>query len=131
VTGAQGDDPGSAPEPGPDGEAPVAGQGDASETGALAGIRGKEVVVPMRIYKTVTVFSTLFAIAGVVVGFVLLDVGTQRASVGSLSEANLGIVVLGLAAILFSAAVYAYSTRFQPEGMGKAKTDTDQGTDDG
>lgn len=79
--------------------------------------RGRAVDVPLQVYKVVTVFSTLFAIVAVVVGFVLLDWGTNRARADP-SEVHLGVVVAGLLAIALGAVTYAFSTRFRAEGMG-------------
>ncbi|ESP88405.1 DUF7315 family membrane protein [Candidatus Halobonum tyrrellensis] len=96
---------------------------------------GREVVVPMRLYKTVTVFSTLIAVVGVVVGFVLLDAATlQVSTLRSVLVALLAAVgfptpsgvltgvfaVCGLACILVGAGVYVLGTRFRAEGMGGA-----------
>ena len=89
-----------------------------------------EVVVPMRLYKTVTVFSTLVAIVAILGGFVLLDRGTQRAT-ASPDEVSLPVVALGLSLIVGGSAVYAFSTRFRTEGMGKPKDDTDEPTNNG
>jgi hypothetical protein len=89
-----------------------------------------DVVVPLRLYKTVTVFSTLIAIVAILAGFVLLDKGTQRAT-ASPEEVSLPLVALGLALIVGGSAVYAFSTRFRTAGMGKSKDDTDEGSDDG
>ena len=91
---------------------------------------GREVVVPMRLYKTVTVFSTLVAVVAILGGFVLLDRGTQRAT-ASPDEVSLPVVALGLALIVGGSAVYAFSTRFRTEGMGKPKDDTDEPTNNG
>jgi hypothetical protein len=91
---------------------------------------GSEVVVPMRLYKTVTVFSTLLAILGILGGFVLLDRGTQRATAAP-DEVSLPVVAVGLAFIVGGSAVYAFSTRFRAEGMGKPKDDTDEQSDNG
>jgi hypothetical protein len=91
------------------------------DTGAGAdGSDRREVVVPMRLYKTITVFATLIAVVGVIAGFFLLDAATQRAS-ADLEEVNPLLAVLGLLAILGGGAVYAFSTRFRAEGMGKDK----------
>jgi len=91
---------------------------------------GSDVVVPLRLYKTVTVFSTLFAVVFVLAGFVLLDSATNRAT-AELSEVDPVLGVLGLASLVFGAAVYAFSTRFRTEEMGKAKDDSDEGSDNG
>ena len=95
-----------------------------------SGPGGREVVVPMRLYKTVTVFSTLLAIVCILGGFVLLDRGTQRAT-ASPEDVSLPVVALGLALIVGGSAVYAFSTRFRTEGMGKPKDDTDEPTNNG
>ena len=91
---------------------------------------GRDVVVPLRLYKTVTVFSTLLAIAAILAGFVLMDRGTQRAT-ASPEEVSLPLVALGLSLIVGGSAVYAFSTRFRAEGMGKSKDDTAERSDDG
>lgn len=98
--------------------------------GPVDGPKGREVVVPMRLYKAVTVFSTLFAMVGVVAGFYLLDTATNRAQ-AQLSEVNVGLAVAGLGVIVLSALVYAYSTRFRADGMGRSKAGTDQADDNG
>jgi len=106
----------------------------------------RDVVVPMRLYKTVTVFSTLIAIVGVVLGFVLLDAATIRLSllrrvvVGGLravgvvppdTALNAVLAVLGLASIGFGAGVYVLGTRFRARGMGNPQEDADESTDNG
>jgi len=101
-------------------------QGDQQE--GTAG--GRDVVVPLRTYKTVTVFSTLIAIASILAGFVLLDRATQRAT-ASVDEVSLPLVALALALIVGGSAVYAFSTRFRTEGMGKPKDDTDEESNNG
>lgn len=90
----------------------------------------REVVVPMRVYKAVTVFSTLIAIVGVIGGFALLDRATDRARV-PLEEVDPVLAIVGLGLILGSAAVYAYGGRFRAEGMGNPKEDADEPTDNG
>ncbi|WP_115865090.1 DUF7315 family membrane protein [Halorussus litoreus] len=92
--------------------------------------RAREVEVPLRLYKVVTVFSTMFAVAFVVGGFIVLDTATQRASL-SLSELDLPLAVLGVGMIAAGAFVYAFSTRFRAEGMGKPKDDADEHSDNG
>lgn len=103
---------------------------DEPPDGAGSDPGGREVVVPMRLYKTVTVFSTLVAVLAILGGFVLLDRGTQRAT-ASPEEVSLPVVALGLALIVGGSAVYAFSTRFRTEGMGKPKDDTDEPTNNG
>ena len=127
-------DPAGAPADGaeePDGESSPGAQ-----TGSVSAERtdvekpgGEDVVVPLRLYKTVTVFSTLIAIVAILAGFVLLDRGTQRAT-ASPEEVSLPLVALALALIVGGSAVYAFSTRFRTAGMGKSKDDTDEGSDD-
>jgi len=114
-----------------------AGDADADEPDASADLDrprraddGTDVVVPLRLYKTVTVFSTLFAVVFVLAGFVMLDSATNRAT-AELSEVDPVLGVLGLASLVFGAAVYAFSTRFRTEEMGKAKDDSDEGSDNG
>jgi len=90
----------------------------------------RDVVVPKRVYKAVTVFSTLFAVVTVVVGFVLVDTATQRASVPA-SEIDVPLAVAGIGSILAGTVVYAFSTRFRTAEMGKAKDDAAEGSDNG
>ncbi|MFB6143646.1 MAG: hypothetical protein ABEJ30_09940 [Halorientalis sp.] len=84
----------------------------------------------MRVYKAVTVFSTLFAVVTVVGGFVVLDTATDRAT-APLSRIDAPLALVGVALIVVGAAAYAFSTRFRAAGMGKAKDDTDEQSDDG
>jgi len=85
----------------------------------------REVVVPLRLYKTVTVFSTLIAVFSVVGGFILVDVATNRASAPA-SEIDVPIAIGGVGLILVGTVVYAFSTRFRTEEMGKSKDDADE-----
>jgi len=84
-----------------------------------------EVLVPMDLYKTITVFSTLFAIALVVGGMIALDVATGRAS-RAVEDVNLPVAFLGVAAIVLGAATYAFAARFRVEGMGNPKDGDDE-----
>ena len=101
---------------------------------------GRDVVVPLRLYKTVVVFSTLIAVVSVVVGFTLLDAATLRVSVVRAlvvralsavglvpSEGALSAVLaaLGLAIIAGGAGVYTLGTRFRTAGMGIAEAAAD------
>ena len=106
---------------------------DGAERGDVAGVaddddasgpRGRDVEVPFEVYKAVTVFSTLFAVGAVVLGFVLLDWGTERAT-ADLSDVNVLITLAGLASIALGAGTYAFSTRFRARGMGNAKDGAD------
>ncbi|WP_132057663.1 DUF7315 family membrane protein [Halorussus amylolyticus] len=90
----------------------------------------REVVVPLRLYKVVTVFSTMFAVAFVVGGFIVLDTATQRASL-SISDADVPLAILGVAMIAAGAMVYAFATRFRAEGMGKPKDGSDEPSNNG
>ena len=101
---------------------PPADDGDTADTAG--------VVVPMRVYKTVTVVSTLFAVALVLGGFLLLDVATDRAT-APLSEVDPLVAILGLLSFVAGAAIYAYGTRFHAAGMGKPKDEADEASDDG
>ena len=90
----------------------------------------RDVVVPMRVYKAVTVFTTLFAVGTVVGGFILLDTATDRGQ-AAVEEINAVLALLGIGLIVAGAAAYAFSTRFRTPGMGKSKDDTDEGSDNG
>jgi len=106
----------------------------------------RDVVVPMRLYKTITVFSTLIAVVGVVFGFVLLDAATIRLSllrrlvIGALRAVGVVppttllsavLAVLGLASIAFGAGVYVLGTRFRARGMGNPQEDADESSSNG
>ncbi|MDS0293463.1 hypothetical protein NDI79_04655 [Halogeometricum sp. S3BR5-2] len=98
----------------------------------------------MRLYKTVTVFSTLIAVGSVVVGFMFLDAATLNVSflgaivTGALSLVGVSVAdgvmstalaVVGLAGIAFGAGVYTLGTRFRARGMGKSQEDSDEASD--
>jgi hypothetical protein len=118
--------------------------GDAGDGGSGSRNTGRDVVVPMRLYKTVTVFSTLIAVVSVVLGFMLLDAATLNVSfLGALATGLLAAVGLsvadgllstvfaaaGLGVIGFGAGVYVVGTRFRAEGMGKPQEDSDEASD--
>jgi hypothetical protein len=130
------DDPPAAATPVSDGgAADDAGPADeadgANNTGVTVSEDGaRDVVLPLRAYKAVTVFSTLFAVAFILAGFVLLDEATDRAT-AEIAEINPWLAILGLAALIGGAAIYAFSTRFRAEGMGKSKDMSDESSDDG
>ena len=90
----------------------------------------REVVVPLRVYKVVTVFSTLIAVVAVVGGFLALDAATRRASLPA-SEVDPVLAIVGLLAIAGGGLVYAYASRFRAPGMGTSKNADDQGPDNG
>jgi len=100
------------------------------DTDADPEANAREVVVPLHLYKVVTVFSTMFAVAFVVGGFVVLDTATQRARL-SLAEADVPLAIVGVVMIAAGAVVYAFSTRFRAEGMGKPKDGSDERSNNG
>jgi len=91
---------------------------------------GRDVVVPLEVYKRVTVFSTLFAVVCVVGGFVLVDAATNRAT-APLSEVDPLLALAGIGLIVVGSVTYAFSTRFRVEEMGNAKDEGDQDPDNG
>ena len=93
-------------------------------------VDSRDVVVPIRVYKTVTVFSTLFAVVCVVGGFLVIDEATDRATLPA-SEIDPLVALVGIALIVVGAATYAFSTRFRTAGMGKSKDDADEPSDNG
>ena len=90
----------------------------------------RDVVVPLELYKVVTVFSTLIAVVLVVGGFFALDAATRRATLPP-SEVDPVLTVVGLLAIVGGGVVYAFASRFRTRGMGKDKDDADESTDNG
>jgi hypothetical protein len=109
-------------------------------------IEAREVVVPLRIYKTVTVFSTLLAVVLVVLGFAFLDAATIRGGMfGILIDAipvslslpissamlDAALATIGLACIAAGAGVYVLGARFRTAGMGKGKDAADGPENDG
>jgi len=124
-----------------DGDAtgPTAEEGETRSTSSDGGSgTGRDVVVPMRLYKTVTVFSTLIAVVSVVFGFMLLDAATLNvsflgaAATGALSLVGVSVAdgilstAFAVAGIGFGAGVYVVGTRFRAEGMGKSQEDSDE-----
>lgn len=91
---------------------------------------GRGVVVPDRIYRVVTVFSTLIAIVAAIVGFALLDEATGWAT-RPLSEVDVPLALLGLVVLAGGAIQYAYGTRFRAAGMVTDKAGEDEPDDDG
>jgi hypothetical protein len=102
----------------------------ADATGSDGAGGDNDVVVPLRVYKAVTVFSTLFAVVFVLAGFVMVDSATNRAT-APLSEVDPVLGTLGLLSLVAGAAIYAFSTRFRTEEMGKSKDGSDEGSDNG
>ena len=122
--------------------------GETQSGSADAGVgAGRDIVVPMRLYKTVTVFSTLIAVVSVVFGFMFLDAATLNVSfLGAAATGALRLVgvsvadgilstvfaIAGLGGIGFGAGVYVIGTRFRAEGMGKPQEDSNENsTNDG
>jgi hypothetical protein len=104
---------------------------DTPEEDSTARAEGaRDVVVPLRVYKAITVFSTLFAVVFVLLGFVLLDSATNRAT-AEVSEIDPLLAIIGIACLVGGAAVYAFSTRFRTEGMGKSKDESDKESNNG
>lgn len=94
-----------------------------------AGSAGRrDVVVPLRVYKAVTVFSTLFAVVSVVGGFLLIDRATERASV-QLSQVDPAVALAGIGLIVLGGSVYAFSTRFRTAEMGNPNNDSAEAPD--
>lgn len=113
---------------------------------STGGRAGRDVVVPMRIYKTVTVFSTLIAAFAVVFGFLLLDAATLQAGflhdvvtwlagvVGlALASDVLSALfaIAGLCSIAFGAGVYILGSRFRAEGMRNSQEDSAEDSGNG
>jgi hypothetical protein len=105
------------------------------------------IVVPMRMYKGITVFSTLLAVVLVVFGFFMFDAATQdqnlirQAVVGLLSLVGLeepvgvldvGFGLLGITMILVGAGSYILGTRFKTADMlgGDSAEETDDDADE-
>jgi heme A synthase len=109
---------------------PDADEGTDADAGDGIPADSRDVVVPLRLYKTVTVFSTLFAVVFVLAGFILLDVATDRAT-AELSEIDPLLAILGLVSLVAGAGIYAFSTRFRAEGMGKSKDESDEDSGNG
>ncbi|MFB6201179.1 MAG: hypothetical protein ABEI98_04130 [Halorhabdus sp.] len=91
---------------------------------AEGGDSRRDVVVPLRAYKAVSVFSTLFAVLAIVAGFITLDAATNRAT-AELSAVNPIAALIGLGLIVLGAVGYAFSTRFRTAEMGSDGGDLD------
>ncbi|WP_418284416.1 DUF7315 family membrane protein [Halorubrum sp. DTA46] len=110
-------------------------------TGPRVGPDGREIVVPFRLYKAVTVFSTLAAVVAYFVGFTLIDAATLQISfvrtaivyvlnsVGLFPSDDVLVATLaitGIACIVAGTAVYVLGTRFRGRGMGKSQDDASE-----
>ena len=106
----------------------------------------RDVVVPLRLYKTITVFSTLIAAMSILAGFILLDAATLQVSVlRSLIVSGIGAIgvtpnqdllggllaVTGLGLMAFGSGVFILSSRFRAAGMGNAQEDADEKSNNG
>lgn len=110
-------------------------------TGPQVGPDGREIVVPFRLYKSVTVFSTLAAVVAYLIGFTLVDAATLQISfvrtaiVYLLNSAGLfpsndllvaTLVITGIAFLVAGTTVYVLGTRFRGQGMGKPQGDSSE-----
>ena len=101
----------------------------------------RDIVVPMRLYKTITVFSTLIATVCILAGFILLDAATLQVSVlravlldvlarvGLTVGQELFSVVLGIGGLSLMAVgtgVFVLASRFRAPGMGNPQEDSDE-----
>jgi len=108
-------------------------------TGPRVGPDGREIVVPFRLYKAVTVFSTLAAVVAYFIGFTLIDAATLQISfvrttivyllntVGLFPSDDVlvaGFAIIGITFIIAGTAVYVLGTRFRGRGMGKSQDDS-------
>ncbi len=109
--------------------------------GPRVGPDGREIVVPLRLYKTVTVFSTLAAIVTFFIGFTLVDAATlqisfvrttilfvfEAAGIGLSEDVLTALLAIGgITSILLGTAIYVLGTRFRAQGMGKAQEDSSE-----
>lgn len=83
-----------------------------------------DVIVPMSIFKVVTVFSTLIAAAAVVGGFVIIDMAT-RGGLAPRDEIDVVFALIGVGVIVLGSGIYVFSTRFRTEGMRSPKDGAD------
>ena len=114
--------------------------------GAVPSSGRRDVVVPMRLYKTITVFSTLIAALSILLGFILLDAATLEVSMlRGVIVAAIGLVgvtpdqsllsgllgVAGLSLMALGSGVFILSSRFRAAGMGNAQEDADEQSTNG
>ncbi|WP_418281698.1 DUF7315 family membrane protein [Halorubrum sp. DTA98] len=137
-----GDDDGTIDDNGTiDGDDTIDGDVEPEPTGLRSEGGRREIVVPLRLYKTVTVFSTLITVVLFLVGFTLVDAATLQISfvrttvVYVLGTVGLAfaedvlaalLATVGIACILFGTAVYVLGTRFRAQGMGKPQEDSSE-----
>ena len=121
------------------GDSDAAGESAPAEPSESTGRR--DVVVPIRLYKTITVFSTLIATACILGGFIFIDAATLQVSVlrrllgGGLAVVGLRIdpelftvllAIGGLSLMGVGTGVFVLSSRFRAPGMGNAQEDSDE-----
>lgn len=116
------------------------------EFGPVGDTGPRDIVVPARLFKLVTVVTTLLAIPTVVLGFMFLDAATLQTNVArrtvlfvvswlglpideSLVSILLGLVGVGL--IAAGAGIYIVGSRFRAAGMGNAEDDTAEDSTNG
>ncbi len=102
---------------------------------------GRDIAVPMEMYKSITVFSTLFAVVFVLLAFVMFDAATlDRSFVRGLVQDAFGAVGLGVggqpltiafalvgfAFLTTGSGIYIVGSRFRAEEMGNAKNEADE-----
>jgi hypothetical protein len=117
-----------------------------AEYGPVEGAGPRDVVVPTRVFKLVTVVTTLLAVPAVVLGFMFLDAATLQTTVARatvllvvswlgvpVDESVLSVVfgLVGIALIVAGAGIYVVGSRFRAAGMGNAEEDTDEHSDNG
>jgi len=115
--------------------------GEATPTGSSESTGRRDIVVPIRLYKTITVFSTLIATGCILGGFILIDAATLQVSVlrrlllGGLSAVGLSVdqelfsailAIGGLSLMAAGTGVFVLSSRFRAPGMGNAQEDSDE-----
>lgn len=89
----------------------------------------RQVAVPMRLYKVVTVLTTMLAVVGIVLGLILLDQGTNRARAAP-EDVDVLVTAAGVVMIVAAAAAYAFSTRFTPPERANDKGDSSEAVDE-
>jgi len=96
----------------------------------------RDVAVPMELYKSITVFSTLLAVVFVLLAFVMFDAATLgRSFVRELVRDAFGVVglsvggqpltiafaLVGFAFLVTGSGIYILGSRFRAAEMGNAK----------
>jgi len=115
---------------------------ESSPTGSADATTGRrDIVVPIRLYKTITVFSTLIATGCILGGFIFIDAATLQVSVlrrlllSGLETIGLGVdqelftgvlAIVGLSLMAAGTGVFVLSSRFRAPGMGNAQEDSDE-----